>query len=69
MVMIRWKTKNKQRPGVGFAVGWVKSGVKPGSIEIIHSTFSTWDKVEQEYCSKWTIWKNSIMDVKQLKSI
>lgn len=68
-VMIRFKTKNKQRPGVGFALGWIKTGEKPGTVMVIHSTFNTWDKVEQEYPCKWTVYKSSIMDIKQLRSI
>lgn len=64
-VLIRWKGKNKQRPGVNTAVGWIKPATgNSHAVELVHRAFSTWDKVENEYTCTWTIWHTQIIDVK-----
>lgn len=67
-VMISWKAKNKSRPGINVGIGWVKRGEKPHTLELVHQTFSTWDKIENEYSCKWTIWMSQITDIRILSS-
>lgn len=61
--IVSWKSKNKNRPGNSTAVGWIKRGEKPHTIQLIHSCFQTWDHVEQEYPASWTIWESQIIDI------
>lgn len=65
-VLVRWKSKNKQRPGVSVGVGWLLPGEKPHTVKLVHSAFQTYDQVEQEYPSSWSIWTSSILEVHQL---
>ena len=67
--IIAWRSKNKTRQGISTAVGWIKRGEKPNTIELVHSCFQTWDKVEQEYPSKWTIWEYRIIDIRPLAAV
>ena len=67
--IIKWKAKNKERKGVSTGIGWLKRGEKPHTFLLVHSAFQTWDKVEQEYPAKWTIWESSIVDIHQVKAI
>ena len=64
--IVVWKSKNKSRPGVSTAIGWVKRGEKPGTILLINSAFQTYDKVEQNYPAKWTIYHSTIIDIRPL---
>lgn len=64
--IVQWKSKNKTRPGVSTAVGWVKRGERPGTILLVHSAFETYDRVEREYPAKWTIFLGSILSVTPL---
>jgi len=65
-VRIQWKAKNKDRTGLCVGLGWIKRGEKPHTILLVHQTFSTWDAVETEYPSKWTIWESQILDIQVL---
>ena len=66
-VIVQWKAKNKSRQGVGMALGWLKRGDNPHCVTLVHSTFQTWDKIEQEYPASWTIWYSQILDIRILK--
>ena len=66
-VLIQWQAKHKGRTGVGVAVGWIKRGENAQTITLVHSTFQTWDRLQQEYPAKWTIWKSQIRDIRILK--
>ena len=68
-VIVKYKCKNKERQGTSTAIGWLKRGEKPHTFLLVHSAFQTWDKVEQEYPAKWTIWESSIVDIHQVKAI
>ncbi|MCQ2378018.1 MAG: hypothetical protein MJ016_02260 [Victivallaceae bacterium] len=68
-VLVQWKAKNKQRPGIGYGVGWIKRGEKPHSFLLIHSTFQTYDEIEREYPAKWTIWDSQVLCIKPLASV
>ena len=68
-VILVWKSKNKTRPGINTAVGWIKRGEQPHTITLIHSCFQTWDKMEQEYPSKWTVWESQILDLRPLSAL
>lgn len=65
-VIINWKSKNKSRSGTSTAVGWIIPGDQPKTVKIVHSCFETWDKIEQEYQSSWTIWHSQIIDIRPL---
>lgn len=65
-VIITWKGKNKSRSGMSTAVGWIKHGEAPKTVKLVHSCFETWDKIEQEYQSSWTIWHSQIIDIRPL---
>lgn len=66
--IVVWKSKNKSRQGYSTAVGWIKRGEKPHTIQLIHSCFQTWDHVEQEYPASWTIWYTQIIDIRILST-
>ena len=65
-VIITWKSKNKTRQGLNTAVGWLMWGDRPHTVTLVHSCFQTWDKLEQEYPSKWTIWHSQILEIRPL---
>lgn len=64
--IVRWKGKNRSRPGICAAIGWIKRGERPGSIILVHSAFETYDRVEREYPAQWTIFYSSILSVSPL---
>lgn len=68
-VIIQWKSKNKNRPGQSTGIGWLKRGAKPHTLELVHSCFNTWDGVEAEYPSRWTIWESQILNILPLKGV
>lgn len=68
-VILVWRSKNKTRPGLSTAVGWLKRGENPHTVTLIHSCFQTWDKMEQEYPSKWTVWMSQIIDIRPLTAM
>lgn len=65
-VLIRWKAKNKSRTGLCTGIGWLKPGGNRHTIELVHQAFCTWDGVETEYPSRWTIWMSQIIDIRIL---
>ena len=65
--IVIWKSKNKSRPGVSTAIGWLKHGEKPGTILLVHSAFQTYDKVEQDYPATWTIYHSAVLDIRPLQ--
>ncbi len=65
-VLVRWSGKSKTRAGVCMAVGWIKAGERPGTVDIVHQAFQSWDLVETEYSFKWTVWIGKIIYLKQL---
>lgn len=66
-VIVKWKSKNKERKGVSTGIGWLKRGEKPHTFLLVHSAFQTWDQVESEYPAKWTIWDSQILGITKLK--
>lgn len=68
-VLVRWKSKNKDRPGLNTGIGWIRRGENSHQIELIHRAFSTWDGIETEYASRWTVWVSQIIDIRVLKKI
>ena len=64
--IVQWKSKNKNRQGMSTAIGWIIRDKDPKCIRLIHSCFQTWDNIEQEYPSSWTIWNNSIIDIQPM---
>lgn len=68
-VIIQWKSKNKSRSGQSTGIGWLKRGEHPHTLELIHSCFKTWDDVEMEYPTRWTIWENQILNILPLRGI
>ena len=68
-VIVKWKSKNKERRGVSTGIGWLLRGDKPHTFRLVHSAFQTWDKVEQEYPCSWTIWESQILDVHQVQVV
>lgn len=67
--IVKWKSKNKERPGISTAIAWIKRGEKPHTFLLIHSCFQTYDKVEQEYPASWTIWESQILDIHQVAAL
>lgn len=67
--IIKWKAKNKERKGISTGIGWIKRGEKLHTILLVHSAFQTWDGVEAEYVSKWTIWESQIIEITKLAGV
>ncbi|MBS1369758.1 MAG: hypothetical protein HPZ91_07345 [Lentisphaeria bacterium] len=65
-VLIRWKAKNKSRTGLCTGIGWIKPGENRHTIVLVHQAFCTWDGVETEYPSRWTIWTSQIIDIRMI---
>lgn len=65
-VLIRWKSKNRGRTGLSTGIGWIKSGGNRHAISLVHQAFSTWDGVESEYSSQWTIWMSQIIEIRMI---
>lgn len=66
-VLVRWKSKNKSRPGTSVGLGWLLPGENRHTVKLVHSTFQTYDQVEQEYPASWTIWTSSILDIHEMR--
>ena len=67
--IVVWKSKNKERKGIATAICWVKRGEHPKTLQLIHSCFQTWDKVESEYPCSWNVWESQILNIKPLKGV
>ena len=66
--IVRWGGKNKTRPGVSTAVGWIKRGERPRTFELVQSCFETWDEVEREYPVSWQIFESRVLSIVVLKA-
>ena len=66
-VILKWKSKHRQRPGITTGVGWLKRGEK-GKLLFVHQAFITYDGVESEYASSWTIYPSNIIECRLMRA-